>query len=49
MLKTTVVKELTKLDILGTLHQLTVSAKEHLELEEKETCLAKLNKIQEYI
>ena len=49
MFKNIVTKELAKLDVLGTLYQLTVSAKEHLQLEEKQTCLAELNKILEYI
>ncbi len=49
MLKNTVAKELAKLDILGTLHKLTISATEHLQQEEKQTCLVELKKILEYV
>ena len=49
MLRKFVKNELIKLDILGNLHQLTVSAKKYLELEDKQNCLVELNKMQEYI
>lgn len=49
MLRKFVEKELIKLDFFGKLHQLTVSAKEWLELEDKQNCLVELNKMQEYI
>ena len=49
MLRKFVKNELSKLDFLGKLHQLTVSAKEYLELEDKQNCLVEINKMQEYI
>ncbi len=49
MLRNYVMKRLIESDVLGTLHQLTVSAKEYLELEDRQTCLVEMNKIQEYI
>lgn len=49
MLGKFVKNELSKLDFLGKLHQLTVSAKEYLELEDKQNCLVEINKMQEYI
>lgn len=49
MLRKFVENELSKLDFLSKLHRLTVSAKEYLELEDKQNCLVEINKMQEYI
>ena len=49
MLRNYVMNRLIESDVLDTLHQLTVSAKEYLELEDKQTCLVEMNKIQESI
>ena len=49
MLRNQVLKELMKLDNLGTIRQLTNSAKLHLMQQNEAACLAELNKLQEYI
>ncbi|MFU7502836.1 MAG: hypothetical protein ACE1S7_05395 [Candidatus Tisiphia sp.] len=49
MLRKVILKELMKLDVLGTLQQLVESAKLHLKQDDKNSCMTELNKLEEYL
>ncbi|MDR0774484.1 MAG: hypothetical protein LBE72_04175 [Rickettsia sp.] len=48
MLRNVILKELMKLDVLGTLQQLVESAKLHLKQGDKNSCMTELDKLEEY-
>ncbi|MFU7501385.1 MAG: hypothetical protein ACJBCI_07030 [Candidatus Tisiphia sp.] len=49
MLRNVILKELMKLDVLGTLQQLVESAKLHLKQGDKNSCMTELDKLEEYL